>query len=125
MQRVMIAWDDGAEALAAARAAAPLVGSADVTDICLINPPQHGIDRSDPGGRMAQMLTRKGAKVEVTVSAQRQYDVASQLLSRARETAADVLVMGGYGHSRLREAVLGGVTRTILRQAHLPVLMAH
>lgn len=125
MDRIMIAWDDGAEALAAARAAVPLAKDAAVTDICLINPPQHGIDRSDPGGRMAQMLTRKGARVDVTVAAQRQYDVASQLLSRAQETGVDVLVMGGYGHSRLREAVLGGVTRTILRKAHLPVLMAH
>ncbi len=123
--RVMIAWDDGAEALAAAKAAAPLAAQAEVTDICLINPPQHGVDRSDPGGRMAQMLTRKGAKVQVTVAAQRQSDIASQLLARAKETGVDVLVMGGYGHSRLREAVLGGVTRSILRKAHLPVLMAH
>ncbi len=125
MERVMIAWDDGAEALAAAKAAAPLATHAEVTDICLINPPQHGIDRSDPGGRMAQMLTRKGAKVQVTVAAQRQHDIAAQLLTRAKETGMDLLVMGGYGHSRLREAVLGGVTRSILRKAHLPVLMAH
>jgi len=125
MDQIMIAWDDGAEALAAARAAMPLTGIAKGTDICLINPPKHGHNRSDPGGRMAQMLTRKGANVQITLAPQRHHDIATQLLERARETGVDLLVMGGYGHSRLREAVLGGVTRTVLGKAHLPVLMAH
>jgi len=125
MDQIMIAWDEGAEALAAARAAAPWTKMATTTDICVINPPKHDRNRSDPGGRMAQMLTRKGAHVQVTVAPQRHHDIATQLLTRAQETGADLLVMGGYGHSRLREAVLGGVTRTILSKAHLPVLMAH
>lgn len=125
MDQIMIAWDDGAEALAAARAAMPITGAAKGTDICLINPPKHGHNRSDPGGRMAQMLTRKGANVQITLAPQRHHDIATQLLERARETGVDLLVMGGYGHSRLREAVLGGVTRTVLGKAHLPVLMAH
>jgi nucleotide-binding universal stress UspA family protein len=47
------------------------------------------------------------------------------LLSRAADFGADLLVMGAYGHSRLREYVLGGVSRSVFRQMTLPVLMAH
>lgn len=122
--RVMVAWNDGAEALAAARAALPMAVKASTTDIYVVEPPLHGQDRSDPGGRLAQVYARAGAHVEITVAARQASDIASQLLQRARETGADLLVMGGYGHSRLREAVLGGVTRSMLHDATLPVLMA-
>ncbi len=124
LSRMMIAWDDGAEALAAAKAARPLASAARLCEICIINPDRHGPDRSDPGGRLAQLLSREGAHVEVTVMARNQDAIAAQLLQRAGETGADLLVMGAYGHSRLREAVMGGVTRSVLRDASLPVLMA-
>ena len=123
-RRILLAWDDGMEALAAARAAMPLISAAKMTEICVIDPSPHSPDRSDPGGRLAQVLARGGAKVEITVSAKLLPETALQLLKRAKETGADMLVMGGYGHSRLREAVLGGVTRTVLHDAELPVLMA-
>ena len=124
-KRILVAWDDGAEALSAIRAAGPLTAQAEVTDIHIINPPQHGVNRSDPGGRLAQALSRLGAKVQISISAAKHGDIAAQLLQNAHETGADLLVMGGYGHSRLREAVLGGVTRSMLRQADIPVLLAH
>ena len=123
-RRMMIAWDDGAEALAAARAAAPLASAAERTEVVVIDPPLQGRERSDPGGRLAQKLARAGAKVEVTVAARTCPDIADQLQRQARETAADLIVMGAYGHSRLREAVIGGVTRSMLRSAALPILMA-
>ena len=123
-ERVMVAWNDGAEALAAARAALPLAVQASTTDIYVVEPPLHGQNRSDPGGRLAQVYARAGAHVEITVAARQASDIATQLLQRARETGANLLVMGGYGHSRLREAVLGGVTRSMLHNATLPVLMA-
>ncbi len=125
LSRLLIAWDDGDEALAACRAALPLVTGADLTEICIIDPPLHGSDRSDPGGRLAQLLARHGAKVEIAVAARTQTDIGHQLSQHALERGADVLVMGAYGHSRLREAVIGGVTRSILRIAKVPVLMAH
>lgn len=124
ISRLVIAWDDGAEALSAARAAIDLASTAGVTEISVIDPPPHGADRSDPGGRLAQLLSRSGASVEVSVTARTQTDVATQLLQRAHEKGADMIVMGAYGHSRLREAVLGGATRSMLRQATLPILMA-
>ena len=122
--RVLIAWDDSSEALAAARAATPFIDAAKLTEICVIDPPADALDRSDPGGRLARLLARSGAKIEVTVTARTHPSISNQLLRHATETDADLLVMGGYGHSRLREAVLGGVTRSILAEAHLPVLMA-
>ena len=63
--------------------------------------------------------------MEVAIHAKTQPSIAAQLLTRATENGADLIVMGGYGHSRLREAMLGGVTRDVLRLTTLPVLMAH
>ncbi len=123
-ERILIAWNDGAEALAAAKVALPLAAKAHQTDICVIRPSTFGADRSDPGGRLAQLLARAGARVEITVAAEQGPDIAQQLLRRTREKGADLLVMGGYGHSRLREAVLGGVTRSMLKEATLPVLLS-
>lgn len=121
---LLLAWDNGKEALSAARAALPLAVDAERTEICVIDPPVSGSDRSDPGGRLAEMLARAGAKVEIAVMARLQNDVADQLLQRSTEIGADLVVMGAYGHSRLREAVIGGVTRSMLRKATVPVLMA-
>ena len=121
---VLVAWDNGAEALAAIRAAKPITVAAAQTDIYVIGPPMHGSDRSDPGGRVAQMLVRAGAKVEISVAARTRSRISDQLLQRASETGADVIVMGAYSHSRLRESVLGGVTISMLQSATVPVFMA-
>ena len=122
---IQVAWDDGTEAMAAARAATPLINAAAKTTIVVVDPPVHGPERSDPGGRLASYLARKGGKVEVAIHARTQPSIAAQLLTRAIENGCDLIVMGGYGHSRMREAILGGVTRDILRHTTLPVLMAH
>jgi nucleotide-binding universal stress UspA family protein len=78
-----------------------------------------------PGADISRHLARHGVKaaVEQTVSAD--LSVGDVLLSRAADLGADLLVMGAYGHSRLREMVLGGVTRTLLRSMTIPVLMSH
>lgn len=122
---ILIAWDEGAEALAAARAARPLASAVRLTEVCIIAPSIDGNERSDPGGELARYLARYDAKVKVTVSAKLKSDVATQLIKNADEAGADLIVMGAYGRSRLREAVLGGVTRTMLRHATVPVLLAH
>lgn len=121
---VLMGWNDGAEALAAARAAMPLLSKADVADICIIDPPRNAADRSDPGGAMAQYLMRHGTKSEVAVLARSENPVASTLLRRAKEVGAQLIVSGAYGHSRLREAVFGGATRDLLEAADVPVLMS-
>ena len=124
-KRILVAWDDGPEAMSAARSARPIAGSVDLTEVCVIHPTRGGMDQSNPGERIAQFLVRSGAKVDLTVVPKMQSDVATQLSRRANETAAELIVMGAYGHSRLHEAVLGGVTRSMLRDAAVPVLMAH
>jgi nucleotide-binding universal stress UspA family protein len=121
---ILMGWNGGAEALAAARAALPLLQQADVADICIIDPPMHGADRSDPGGAMAQYLMRHGTRSEVAVLAKTEPHVGEILLRRAREVGAHLIVSGAYGHSRLREAVFGGATRSLLERADRPILMS-
>ena len=78
-----------------------------------------------PGADIAQHLARHGAKVAVEQIVATEIDVASTILSHAADTSADLLVMGGYGHSRLREFILGGATRGILGSMTIPTLMSH
>jgi nucleotide-binding universal stress UspA family protein len=124
-KRIIIAWNQGREAMAAVRAALPLLKQADQVTITVIDPPIHGPERSDPGGMLCQMLVRHGVRAEVSVLARTLPRVSDVLLRHVRETDADLLVMGAYGHSRFRQAILGGATRNMLEQTTVPVLMAH
>ena len=123
-RRVVLAWNQGAEAMRAIRKALPLLKVADQVSIVVIDPPQHGPERSDPGGMLCQMLVRHGVKAEVTVLARTLPRISDVLARHLRDSDADLLVMGAYGHSRFREAILGGATRNMLEQAEVPVLMA-
>lgn len=123
--RILLGWDDGQQALASVRAALPLIQNASVTEIVIVDPPAHGPDRSDPGGRLAAYLARSGATADIAILARTQPTIAEQLLQYANDQQSDLIVMGAYGHSPLREAVLGGATRDMLRKAKLPILMAH
>lgn len=124
-EELLIGWDDGKPAMSAIREALPLIAQSRSVDITVIDPPVHGRDRSDPGGRIAAFLARHDARVSVSVLARSQPSIANQLLLRAKETGADLVVMGAFGHSPLREAILGGATRDVLRQTQLPIFMAH
>jgi nucleotide-binding universal stress UspA family protein len=74
---------------------------------------------------MAQHLAQHGIKADMKALAKGDVDIGSTLVSYAADVSADLIVMGAYGHSRLREIVLGGTTRTILQSMTVPVLMAH
>lgn len=124
-ERVVIAWNQGPQAMAAVRAAMPILKSAKTVDIAVIDPPAYGPERSDPGGPLAQMLSRHGVRAEVSVLALTLPRVSEVLVRHVRDRSADLLVMGAYGHSRLREALLGGTTRDFLEATDVPVLMAH
>ena len=124
-RRAVIAWNQSAEAMVAVRKALPLLKQADLVNIAVIDPPQHGPERSDPGGMLCQMLVRHGVKAEVSVLARTLPRISDILARHVRDQNADLLVMGAYGHSRFREAILGGATRNMLEQAEVPVLMAH
>ena len=124
-KRIIIAWNQSAEAMVATRAALPFLKAADRVDITVIDPPTHGAERSDPGGLLCQMLVRHGVHAEVSVLARSLPRVSDVLARHVWDRNADLLVMGAYGHSRLREAILGGATRNMLEKAEIPVLMAH
>lgn len=124
-QSIVIAWNQSPEALAAVRRAMPLLLAAEQVDIAVIDPPAHGPERSDPGGLLCQMLVRLGVRAQISVLAKTQARIADILAQHCQDRNADLMVMGAYGHSRLREAILGGATRHVLQDATLPVLMAH
>ncbi len=122
---VLVAWDESIQALAAVRKSLPLLQSAGLVRIAVIDPPQHGIERSDPGGMLAQMLSRHGVNCEIDVLSKTLPRTSDVLSRHAQDTGADLIVMGAYGHSRFRESILGGTTRNMLEHASVPVLMAH
>lgn len=124
-KRIVIAWNESAEALTTIRAALPLLKQAAMVSIAVVDPPQHGPNRSDPGGALAQMLSRHGVKADIAVLAKTMPHVSDVLLRHLQDVDADLMVMGAYGHSRFREALLGGATRDMLEQCELPVFMAH
>jgi nucleotide-binding universal stress UspA family protein len=125
-QRVTIAWAATRESARAVNDALPMLARAEAVDVVTVNPSDapfgHG---EEPGADIALHLARHGIKVEVKRIETRDMDVANTILSHLADRGSDLLVMGAYGHSRLRELVLGGVTRTILREMTVPVLMAH
>jgi nucleotide-binding universal stress UspA family protein len=124
-KRVIVAWNQSREALVAARRAMPLLRRADMVQIVVIDPPAHGSERSDPGGLLCQLLVRHGVHAEVSVLAKTLPRVSEVLSRHVRDVDADLLVMGAYGHSRFREAILGGATRDMLEHAEVPVFLAH
>lgn len=124
-ETVMIGWNESAEALNAVRAALPVLKHADKVHVVIIDPPTHGPNRSDPGGLLSQFLARHGVRCEIDVLSKTLPRVSDVLVRQANDIDADLIVMGAYGHSRFREAILGGATRYMLEQADLPVFMAH
>ncbi|SEN13508.1 Nucleotide-binding universal stress protein, UspA family [Pseudorhodobacter antarcticus] len=124
-KRIVVAWNQSREGLTAIRHALPFLQKAEKVFITIIDPPQHGPERSDPGGALCTMLVRHGVKAEVSVLARTMPRISDVLARHARDQNADMIVMGAYGHSRFREAILGGATRHMLETAEVPIFMAH
>lgn len=124
-KKIVLAWNESPEAMNAARAALPMLKSAGVVHVVVVDPPAHGPNRSDPGGLLSQYLARHGVKVEIDVLSKTMPRVSDVLLRHVQDIDADLVVMGAYGHSRFREAILGGATRYMLEQSQVPVFMAH
>lgn len=122
---VAVGWNESAEALRAVRSALPLLKSAKKTHIVVIDPPKHGPTRSDPGGQLSHFLSRHGVHVEIDVLSKTMPRISDVMRRHAVDMAADMIVMGAYGHSRFREAILGGATRNMLETSEVPVFMAH
>ena len=124
-RRIAIAWDGSDEALMAVRKARPILETADLVSVVMVDPPRHSPDRSDPGGEIAQFLARHGVHTQVSIISRTMSRISDCLLRFAEEQDIDLMVMGAYGHSRVREALVGGPTRHMLQDADLPILMAH
>lgn len=124
-EQIIVAWNQSKEALAAIRAAMPFLKQAKLVRIVIVDPPAHGPERSDPGGLLSQMLARHDISCEIDVLSKTLPRVSDVLNRHVSDRGADMIVMGAYGHSRFREAILGGATRNMLEQANVPVLMAH
>ncbi len=125
-ERVLLAWNATREATRAANDALPLLRRAARVTVLSVNPRGgpggHG---AIPGADIALHLARHGVRAEVSSVTTDDVGIDDMLLSQAADSGADLIVMGGYGHSRLGELVLGGATRHILRQITVPVLMSH
>jgi nucleotide-binding universal stress UspA family protein len=122
--RVLVAWDGGQTAARAIGDALPFLKRAKAVDIVIVATSRARQDET-AGTDMARHLARHDLKVEIRRIVADDVNVANMILSHASDSGADFIVMGGYGHSRLREFILGGATRGILQQLTLPVLMAH
>lgn len=96
-----------------------------LVSVVVVNPDTSGDHGAVPGADIALYLARHGVMVEVEERYTRDVEPGTWLVSRARDLGADLLVMGGYGHSQFREILFGGVTRSVMGQMTLPVLMAH
>ncbi len=123
LDRVMVCWDGSRTAARAVADAMPLLERAKAIDVVTVfeHPPA---DQRIPGADMAAHLARHGVKVNLEKIIT-DIDAGGALLSFAADNAVDFMVMGAYGHSRLREFILGGVTRDILETMTVPVLMSH
>ena len=125
-KRVMVAWSGKREGARAVFDALPLLKAADaVTLLCVVGKDADGESGQLPGAEIAASLARHGVKVTVQKSIADEIGVADELLARLADNGSDLLVMGAYGHSRLREMVFGGVTRHILGHMTVPTLMSH
>lgn len=125
-RRVLVGWNASREASRAVHDALPLLAGAELVTIAAVNPRRGlGAHGDEPGADIARHLARHGVTVQVEHSTAPEIGAGDILLNRAADLSADLLVVGAYGHSRLREMFLGGVTRTLLQQMTVPVLLSH
>ncbi len=125
-KRIVVAWNGRREAARAVFDALPLLKAAQEVVVVWVNPQEEGEAAGElPGADICAALARHGVECEATQNIRPTANVGEALLSTVKNNAADMLVMGCYGHSRMREFVFGGATRHILHHAPVPVLMAH
>jgi nucleotide-binding universal stress UspA family protein len=122
--RGVIAWDGSAPATRAIRAALPLLQFTQEVTVVVVTEPNKW-EGGAAGADIGAHLARHGLKVEVKRIDDALHDIAATLLNFTADEAADWMVMGAYGHSRMRELLLGGATRGVLASMTLPILMAH
>jgi nucleotide-binding universal stress UspA family protein len=121
----LVAWNDSREAARAAADAVPLLRQAEHVLVAVVE--EHGAgeqDRVEAGTDIGRYMSRHDISAEVRMIAGWE-EAGAAILNEARMIGADLIVMGGYGHGRFREWILGGATRRVLSEADVPVLMSH
>jgi nucleotide-binding universal stress UspA family protein len=125
-RRIFVPWNASREAARAVWDGLPFLAAADESEVVTFDPEKLGLGSIDlPDPDIGADLARHGAKVRVANEPTAGIDVGSLILSRSADMAADLIVMGAYGHSRLREIVLGGATRKLFESMTVPTLMSH
>jgi len=121
-ERIVVAWNGSREAARAVGDAMPILERAATVDVLSIEPEGLG---DEPGADIALHLARHGIRATAKRSVANAIDAGDVLLNFVADTGADLIVMGAYGHSRMREIVLGGVTRSVLDHLTVPALLSH
>jgi nucleotide-binding universal stress UspA family protein len=122
--KIVVCWDGSRSAARAAADAMPFLTRAESIEVLIVSG-ERGKSDEIPGADIAHHLARHDLKVDAKRIVATESDVANTILSYVADAGADLIVMGGYGHSRLREFILGGVTRGILQAMTVPTLMSH
>lgn len=124
--RVFLAWKAGLPAARAAHAALPILCSAADITVAMFDPVTTHLQGAESAGSdLAAWLNHKGCNVTVQPYPSGAEPIGTVMLKRAKETGADLIVMGAYDHSRLREVVFGGTTQTLVAQQEIPVFLCH
>jgi nucleotide-binding universal stress UspA family protein len=125
-KNVLVAWNATREAARATGDALPLLTEAKTVTVLSFSPPGDiEAEGRLPASHLVEHLRRHGIAAEASTLPSGEIGVGDLILSRAADLTADLIVMGGYGHSRTREFIFGGVTRSLLQHMTVPVLMAH
>ena len=125
-KRVMIAWNAGREASRAVRDSLNLLINTTEVHIVMVDPvPSFEGHGPEPGMDVASYLARHGLNVIVDAIPSEGQNVADKLMHKAQDINADLIVMGGYGHSRFRQQLFGGTTRDMCTEPAIPVFMTH
>jgi nucleotide-binding universal stress UspA family protein len=124
LNRVLVCWDGGRQAARAIADALPFLHRAKAVELVIVG--RERLKSDDlPGADIARHLAHHDLNVDLKRIVTGETDVANAILSYAADVSADFIVMGGYGHSRLREFILGGVTRGLFSSMTIPTLMSH
>jgi nucleotide-binding universal stress UspA family protein len=125
LSRIVCCWDGSRAAARAINDALPLLQKACAVELLIVANEKTGNEREIRGVEIASHLARHGITVEVVILPAADIDVANVILSRVADCSASMIVMGGYGHSRFREFILGGATRGVLTTMTVPVFISH
>ena len=126
LDHVVCCWDGSRAAARAINDGLPLLLKATTVDLLIVlNEKTNSADNVIRGAEIAKHLARHDVKVQISTIRAADIDVTNAILSYVADTSATLIVMGGYGHAKLREVILGGVTRDMLKSMTVPVFMSH